>query len=237
MLIRQSMDGLKVREMDYYAMRGTVEAIIMSLYTLLGQIGQKPDVQAMCKPLIKDLQTRYRGLTLSEVEYALNAGVRGDYGEYYGINVVTINKWLKMYCSSEARREANREKNLAGLPEYTGPTAEEKRKIIERSYEDALNDVRAGKYVKDLNNVIYDMLDRRGKINFTVKQKWAFMEQAKRELEAKAGEMKLERMFSGRLDSTTDKMISDMTKKDVVVMRAKRIALNVYLKKIVESES
>jgi hypothetical protein len=89
----------------------------------------------------------------------------------------------------------------------------------------------AGKYVKDGGNLVYNYLAERNEIDFTKEEKFAFVEQARIELEAearkRATEAKTPRPLSYYLDEIT---------KDSVITRAKRIALNEHLKRKIMDE-
>jgi hypothetical protein len=231
-------ENLKTREIGIYALRSPLTEIVTNLFASVGQTPADEDFKFLRDELCKVIPKRYGNLTLPEVEAAFSAGLLGDYGDYYGINLVSIDKWLKGYLKSDEYKNANREEPAAESPEHSAKKTtlapEERGKMQAEAYERALNMAKAGKYVEDWGNFAYNYLCEWGEINLSQEEWNDLMAQATRELEARVKGIKLERIFSGRLDSTD---IAEMTKEEIVVMRAKRIALNVYLKKIVESES
>jgi hypothetical protein len=230
-LIKPALIGLKIRKYDEITIKSSLAVIVEKIFTLAGQNPEKKDIAVICRELASDLRKRYGGMTLAEVDYALNAGVRGDYGEYYGINVVSINKWLKTYYNSDERREAQRSvvfPDLA-LPQKTVPTKAELCAIETAAYDDALKLAKSGKYVPDRGNVVYDFLDKRGEIHFTDAEKHAFMRQAQSELQSEA------RREARNAVQSVGYFLDRITTTGVI-MRAKRIALNEHLMRILKNE-
>jgi hypothetical protein len=227
-LIKNNLTGLKIREHDDDTIKSSIAILVQKMFLIAGQTPEKKDITIICREVCNDLQKRYKGMTLNEVDYALNAGVRGEYGEYYGINVVSINKWLRAYYNSEERREAQRSKIFPelALPQSTALTDREILEIKLDAYNKALSLANEGKYVKDRGNLVYNFLDERGKISFTSAEKSAFIDRAKIELEAearaRAKDARTPRPVSYFVDEITD---------NSVTARAKQIALNEYLKR------
>ncbi|MDR1913380.1 MAG: hypothetical protein LBQ68_02705 [Clostridiales bacterium] len=230
-LIRQSLIGTKIRECDDATIMESLAVIVAAMFATAGQKPEKKDVKMICREVCKDLKNRYKGLTLDEVKIACDNGVRGDYGDYFGINVVSINKWLKAYYYSEERQRAQREKLFKGLPQRTALTADEILQIKVNAYREAYGLAAAGKYVPDLGNLVYNFLDSRGKISFTKEEKLVFVERARAELETEAKERAREALAPVRIDSVIAR-ITDTG----IIQRAKRIALNEHFRRILEKE-
>lgn len=92
--------------------------LIGGVYAQIGQSIDGKELAGMASALFRDLQTRYSMLTLHEVGLALDNGLRGDYGQYYGLSVITFNNWLKAYKQSDERYKAikSMEKARNALP-------------------------------------------------------------------------------------------------------------------------
>jgi hypothetical protein len=230
-LIRNSLTGLKIRQQDERTLKSSIAVIVQKLFAIAGQSPEKKDVELICKEICADLQKRYKGMTLSEVDYALNAGVRGEYGEYYGINVVTINKWLRAYYNSDERKEAMRSELF---PELTLPqhvmTEEERRKVKVEMAVNAWKKAKNGEYVTDYGNVVYDFLAYdRSMVQFSVEEKNGFMIVAKQELENEAKD-------NAKTYIPVSYLISRITEKGIV-SRAKRIALNVFFARMIDKNT
>ena len=115
--------------------------------------------------IFKDFPT----LTLQDINLCFSMGVRGNLGEYFGINVVTLYGWLKKY-KEEVIPEATKEVNL-----YIKPAQLEEPKIdfkkldlekvdnicsaIELYIKDSFYDF------NDFGNIHYKFLDKLGYFN------------------------------------------------------------------------
>ena len=92
--------------------------IIGGVYAQAGQSIDGKEIASMAGVLFRDLQTRFSMLTLHEVALAFDNGLRGDYGQFYGLSVLTFNNWLKAYRQSDDRFKAIKrmENNKNALP-------------------------------------------------------------------------------------------------------------------------
>jgi hypothetical protein len=228
-LIRDNLTGVRIRDQDETALKSSIAVIVEKIFVLAGQTPEKRDIVVICIEIASDLKKRYKNMTLSEVDYALNCGVRGDYGEYYGINVVSINKWLKTYYNSDERREAQRSiiSSRMALPQKTELTEDEKRKITIKACAEAWALAKSGKYVKDRGNPVYNFLDEKGEIQFTSEEKQVFMQRAKTELEAEA------RKYACNAIQPLSYFLDRITEHGIIA-RAKRIALNEFFTRMIQ---
>ncbi|MDR1340106.1 MAG: hypothetical protein LBK58_08660 [Prevotellaceae bacterium] len=222
-------ENLKTREIGTYALRAPLTEIVQNLFVAAGQTPPDEDFRFIRDELCKIIPKRYGSLTLPEVETALNAGVLGDYGSYYGINVVSANSWLKSY--SEAQNKANRGKPAAAPPEYTaGKTREEIHRDWTEAYERAVCMAKAGKRVIDLGNFVYKHLGEWGEANLAVEDWRQFTEKARQQLEDRAKDAQ----WDSKVYTPFSYIVERKIYPETVEMRAMRIALNVYLRKLVE---
>jgi hypothetical protein len=58
---------------------------------------EKDDINYIKKRVADDIMKDFKGLSLEDVQLAFYYGVRGEFGEYYGINPITFYGWLKSY--------------------------------------------------------------------------------------------------------------------------------------------
>lgn len=58
---------------------------------------EKDDINYIKKRVTDDIMKDFKGLSLEDVQLAFYYGVRGEFGEYYGINPITFYGWLKSY--------------------------------------------------------------------------------------------------------------------------------------------
>ena len=100
-----------------------IPEIYNPLVVLIGYIhllrGQKPDTDELvfqASELERELKDNYSYLTLEEVRFALENGVKKRYGDYFGLNVVSYIEWLDAYKKSDIRRKAVEELRIKSLP-------------------------------------------------------------------------------------------------------------------------
>ncbi len=58
------------------------------------------------KLVLEEIQTSFKTLTVEELPMIFHNGCRGEYGDFFGLSVVTFHKWLKAHTESEKRRTA-----------------------------------------------------------------------------------------------------------------------------------
>ena len=58
--------------------------------------------------LCDDLYRQFRGLTVNEVEYVIEEGTKGAYGDSFSVTVKNVLKWLRTYLMSDERTAAKR---------------------------------------------------------------------------------------------------------------------------------
>lgn len=125
--------------------------------------------------LSNDITTDYPKLKDEEIELAIREGVRGRYGEYFGINTVTVCKWLDSYMRSEKRQEflKNQMIHIAPAKQLTAKcdiTEKEKEEIMRTGIQQAYiaycrkDSSAIISLLKYLNKQRYEWLKKKGKI-------------------------------------------------------------------------
>lgn len=63
-------------------------------------INMPPDeINYLLLRIVDDIMKDFSGLSLDDIKLAFYYGVRGEFGDYYGINTVTLYNWLKSYIN------------------------------------------------------------------------------------------------------------------------------------------
>ena len=89
-----------------------VNQILFQTYVLLGfSPPNDRDLGILIAKLAADLQESYPSLTLQEVALCFELGAKGEYGDFMGLNLRTITRWLKCYQTSDLRYQAVVERN------------------------------------------------------------------------------------------------------------------------------
>lgn len=81
-----------------------IVGMLTQTYFTAGQKIELPDLIALAGALFVEVQTYFPFLKIGELRIALQAGVRGSYGEYFGLNIKTFHGWIRAYQVSEIRK-------------------------------------------------------------------------------------------------------------------------------------
>ena len=113
----------------------------------------------------------YPHLTIKEIEKAFKDGYKGNYGEYYGLNVLTFITWIDFYIKnvrmSELAKHRLNEPKQAALPELSESDKED---IIKSGCKRCFSEFLESGYVRSGNLHIYDYLNSKDLINLSEKE-------------------------------------------------------------------
>jgi len=93
-----------------------VLGLVTKALVLAGKNMNGDDLAILVREADKLVATKYKFHSLADIEEALVSGARGDYGDYFSINLKEINFWIGEYTR---RKQANERKKVEGqsLPE------------------------------------------------------------------------------------------------------------------------
>lgn len=75
------------------------------------------DINYVKTRVTDDIMANFKMLTLEEVNLAFYMGIRGDFGEYYGLNTITFYNWLKAYRNDLLPKILNNIQNYVKVPQ------------------------------------------------------------------------------------------------------------------------
>lgn len=145
-------------------------AMITRMHDMAGQKVDNANLKLIVRELMRDLETRYKLLSMEEVETIIGNGIRGDYGEYYGLSVASISKWFKSYMDSGAHGDylASKVTELKlMLPQRTKLTAGEVDKIMISGCIRCFNEFTSTGKFNDYGRENYYFLKTKGLIKLT----------------------------------------------------------------------
>lgn len=231
------MRSAMVRALDDAAIGNTVKMSVAKAFADSGQKPTKEDVNYIVPALINEVKRHFPNIRIDEIPIAINNGILGHYGEYFGINVVSFMKFIRAYYSSQERAQMA----IAALPvpeEKPQPTEQEILAAEKQMISDAFASYRQNGYYLDIANHVYNKLNGRGLIQFTAQRKKEFYEQARLELlqdnhnslrGSIAERNKMKTLVSGLMANEGDAV-------NKITRRAKQIALNAYFNELQEME-
>ena len=158
-----------------------VNQILFQTYVLLGfSPPNDRDLGILIAKLAADLQESYPSLTLQEVALCFELGAKGEYGDFMGLNLRTITRWLKCYQTSDLRYRAvverEQAKSLSALPPVSEAYKEERERVFLRR---VFEQYQAGGPIERLYPArVYLSLQARGIIRDSPEAKRTAMRQA-----------------------------------------------------------
>lgn len=117
--IAMALKSDKISDIPLETLVTKVKTMLSSVYILTGFSTPNPkDLGALVAKVTSDLKQYHGGLSVNEVSVCLENGSKDEYGEFMGINVRTITKWLKAYKTSDKRYKTiiEIEKTAQALP-------------------------------------------------------------------------------------------------------------------------
>lgn len=192
--------------------------------------------QRMVEETAKDIKRYASTIRVEEIPEAIRDGVRGVHGDYAGLSVATFVRFCVYHVQSQKRRDLIRslQQDRDGT---TPPTPEEMDARWMEHLGKAFETVESGDQYDDYGNGLYDWLDEKGKIVFTKERKWEFVEQARQQLAAeKEAEKANSDYFKRKHLATIIESIQNEGTIPMVSIRAKKIALNTWIRECIEME-
>lgn len=157
----------------------TIKRCVQMVYIELKRYPKNGEIDGDVMLIKKEL-LNFKNLRKNELEIAFNKGVRGEYGEYFGISLVTFFKWIKSYCDSQERAN-NITTYYKSLNAVKYPSKEQKEAIIKKGIADEFEAYRSNKRSLLLASS-YDYLCKISVISYEKDDKLNFIEKAKEKL-------------------------------------------------------
>jgi len=112
-VIEAQQNSPKILSMSIKSITDECNKFLVKAYNDAGYgIKDSKDMYIMAESVADDLYTYFKTLSIKEVGLAIKNGIRGEYGEYMGINVKTIHQFCKAYKESFDRNEAIRKSSM-----------------------------------------------------------------------------------------------------------------------------
>lgn len=186
------------------------------------------------KELSEDIRKKHYSLSFSEIKHAFIEGVKGEYGEYYGLNVKSFSFFLRKYKESEERLKVQNERiKMKQLP-VPVLSEQEKEQIIINGILEKFEDCKKKGFVQDLGNIAYKYLGSKGLLNISRDYKDDVRCRAELQMIKDASE-KLINTFNVFERNILKDIIEDpAVKNDELQVLCMNIVLNDYFKGLIE---
>lgn len=180
--IDSALQYAPIRDKSEKEIKTALFTIISRAYALRGTAIEKDDVRFISSELNRSICERFPFLTIQEIGIAIDKGVKKDYGEYYGLSVVTFLDWIRAYSKSDEYYEARRIRADRALPEKVPPTPEEIEKQKRDSLVWAFHFYQDKKFLIDYQNTCYRYLVDNGILKLSEDDKKQIVEEAKKDI-------------------------------------------------------
>ena len=168
------MEGDRICDHTADSLLSCASSLLRQSYALAGfKMPETADLAILTSKLASDLAELYPYLTLPEVSLCFELGVKGEYGEFMGINMRTFSRWLKAYKTSDLRYHAvverERDRRLDALPPVSEAYKEERELAFLRK---VFQQYKAGYPLERLYPArVYQSVQERGLIHDTPEEK------------------------------------------------------------------
>ena len=175
---------LKQQMVRHLPKRDVFNAVLVSIAKAFADMNMKDtsenDRDYLVNELTDNIIKHYPSIRLSEIPDAISLGIRGKYGEFFGLSVVTFEKFIEQYLLSEKRTELV--KQLPQEHEQKVPDLQTQFDTAKYNVLQALWRKMNGKDVEVISSSVYSFLDRLKLLPFTGSEKYDMMADATREL-------------------------------------------------------
>jgi len=211
---------------DFNSVYNEVLAHVVKSFNHVGfRLPEKKEMDLLINEVTTSIQTNYKTLRKEEISTAFAKGIRGEYGEFMGLSVVSFEKFIIGYLASDYRANLGKTLPAAELP---APSKELTRQDRIDFAKIAFEKFKQTGYYNDLGNIVYAFLDSEKLIPFTTPEKFEMLEEAR-----KAEYARLQNPLSvheaRRFNIEIEGLINSNEK---IIPQSKRIALNRYFKRL-----
>jgi hypothetical protein len=216
--------------------------IITKTALTAGQTLSDDTLAFILEGLVNDLQKRFTGIEIPEIITACENGVRRVYGDYFGINIVSINQWIQSYINSGEHQKYLNSKpvpeNQKQIAASSTKTTEEIDRIMRAGIVQCFADYQKTGFVIDFGSVRYDWLFLHNILVPEDEQIEYYLSESRQTVEAKAKQQsesiyKLDRYEGKKLIDELEGMTDKHAK---IQSEAKKLAMMEWFENIIESK-
>jgi hypothetical protein len=122
-----ALQGKKISDCTDVELGSKISACVEKAWGDLGlRAISDTDYDLLKLNLLNECRMSFYNLTLDELQAAIHNGVRGKYGEVFGLSVIGVTKWLASYMTAMERQEGKKQLEKLKEEAKPEPTADEK---------------------------------------------------------------------------------------------------------------
>ena len=197
--------------------------------------GGNASMLILANSVADDLFTYFKTLSIKEAGLAIKNGIRGEYGEFMGINVKTIHQFCKAYKESFDRSEVIRKQAMKEIIEEK-PTPEQIKKYMDERCILAFNEYRESGKLIDNGGAKFTHLKQSGIITLTSERYSEIMAKAVEEVKTQAIATIQITNTESSLSAISKAVLEQGDKHEITKNAARLIALKEYFDYLIEFE-
>lgn len=201
----------------------------------------EPEQEALIFLCIQEVINDFSYLTIEDIRIAVKKGVRLDYGKFYGLNITTLNFWLKEYVNSTKKDAMKLLPQIKPKEEFKGLNDEQQKILFKRwlnSWIDLFEKYHEGENitVSDAGNVFYKYCIKNKISSLTVQEMITLENRAKRLIIANGKEQARSPHQIKELNAVIEAINRNRINDDLelkIVSEAKRLAIFTIFDKLI----
>ena len=124
-----ALNSKLIVDMQQNELKDRVIKTLAKTYIDCGKVIESKELMSLSNGVINEIKRYFINLKIDELDLCFQNGVRKQYGEYFGLNIVTFHQWIKSYMSEDKRAEALKIRSTPRIEPIKECTDNEKLKI------------------------------------------------------------------------------------------------------------
>ena len=124
-----ALNSKLIVDMQQQELKDRVIKVLAKTYIDCGKVIESKELISLSNGVINEIKRYFINLKIDELDLCFQNGVRKQYGEYFGLNIVTFHQWIKSFMAEENRLEAIKIRSTPRIEPIKEYTAEDKLRI------------------------------------------------------------------------------------------------------------
>lgn len=205
-------------------------------YTGAKTTDKQADITYMVQNIPAEVVANLPAIRLSEIPIAINRGILGHFGEFYGLNIATFMRFLMAHYQSEQRLQAVKAHlatTATAQNQVTAPTEAEMQTIRLNRIATAFEQYKTKEHYDDHGSLVFDNINKLGKIPFSPQREAQMLVQARLNLIERYSRVSNYPDQQATLRATLNNILNGDAP-NIIITEAKRIALFELFDELIE---
>lgn len=238
--IGSALKSITVRNAEDFDLRTLLAKSIATAFQDSGQASNANDASYLIETMLSEVKKNFPNIRINEIPIAIEKGIRKEFGQYFGLNVLSFSSFIQSYLESAERINAVKEFQKTLEPVKHTPSPEEVQEGIRKAIVNAYNTFVEKGFYEDYGNFIYDKMDEMGLISLSVPRKTQIYQQAQLSIANKKNPLQSVNRQEFKEFTKVLELVNNpdsILGKDMIKKEAKKIALQIVFKDFLEVET